>query len=70
MLRFTHPDLHRPFKTLFAPALPMIDALLCGYLMLNLPLTAWERFAIWLIIGLAIYFLYGRRHSNLAKPAA
>jgi APA family basic amino acid/polyamine antiporter len=36
--------------------------------MTNLPLTAWERFLIWLVIGLAIYFSYGRRHSRLAKP--
>lgn len=32
VLRFTRPDLHRPFKTPFAPTLPMIGALLCGYL--------------------------------------
>jgi APA family basic amino acid/polyamine antiporter len=31
-----------------------------------LPKTAWERLGIWLAIGLAIYFLYGRRHSALA----
>jgi APA family basic amino acid/polyamine antiporter len=37
--------------------------------MINLPKTAWERFVIWLVIGLAIFFLYGRKHSRLAKKA-
>jgi APA family basic amino acid/polyamine antiporter len=37
--------------------------------MINLPRTAWERFLIWLVIGLAIFFLYGRKHSRLTKKA-
>jgi APA family basic amino acid/polyamine antiporter len=47
--------------------MPAIGALLCAYLMINLPKTAWERFVIWLVIGLSIFFLYGRRHSRLGK---
>jgi len=67
VLRHTRPDLHRPFRTPFYPYLPAAGVLLCGYLMVNLPLTAWERFLIWLAIGLLIYFLYGRRRSRLAQ---
>lgn len=67
-LRHTRPDLHQPFKTPLFPFLPIAGVLLCGYLMANLLLTAWERFLIWLVIGLAIYFSCGRRHSRLAKP--
>jgi APA family basic amino acid/polyamine antiporter len=70
VLRYTRPDIYRPFKTPLFPFLPATGAVLCGYLMANLPLTAWERFFAWLVIGLAIYVFYSRRHSRLAKPAA
>jgi APA family basic amino acid/polyamine antiporter len=65
VLRYTRRDIVRPFRTPLFPFLPALGVLLCGYLMANLPWTAWERFLIWLGIGLAIYFLYGRRKSVL-----
>jgi APA family basic amino acid/polyamine antiporter len=37
--------------------------------MLGLPRTAWERFGAWLVIGLALYFSYGFKHSRLRKAA-
>ncbi len=67
VLRYKRKDIHRPFKVPLFPVLPGLGALLCAYLMINLPRTAWERFLIWLIVGLTIYFLYGRRKSTLAK---
>lgn len=70
VLRFTRKDIARPFKVPFFPVLPIIGGLLCAYLMINLPRTAWERFLIWLIIGLTIYFFYGRKHSRLAPGHA
>jgi APA family basic amino acid/polyamine antiporter len=42
--------------------------LACLFVMLNLPVETWLRFAAWMLIGAAIYFLYGRRHSRLASP--
>ena len=65
-LRRTRPDLPRPFKVPGFPVVPALGALLCAYLMISLPRTAWERFVIWLVVGLLIYFLYGRRRSRLA----
>jgi APA family basic amino acid/polyamine antiporter len=70
VLRYTRKDLDRPFKVPLFPVLPILGGLLCAYLMLNLPKTAWERFLIWLIIGLAIYFFFGRKHSRLAPGHA
>jgi APA family basic amino acid/polyamine antiporter len=70
VLRFTRKDLVRPFKVPLFPVLPGLGALLCAYLMANLPKTAWERFLVWLVIGLTIYLSYGRRKSRLgAVPA-
>ena len=43
--------------------------LTCGWLMLNLSLLTWERFAIWMVIGVVIYALYGRKHARLGRQA-
>jgi len=39
------------------------------FVMLGLPGETWWRFAIWLAIGLALYFSYGFSHSRLRRPA-
>ncbi len=71
VLRRTDPDRPRPFRV---PALPLVavaGALACVYTMSGLPAQAWERFGIWLAIGLLLYFVYGYRHSRLrGRPAA
>ncbi|MBB4684798.1 APC family permease [Amycolatopsis jiangsuensis] len=66
VLRKRRPDLKRPFTVPFSPVLPIIAALACFYLMLNLDVLTWIRFAAWLVLGLLIYFFYGRKHSRLA----
>ncbi|WP_158883014.1 amino acid permease [Amycolatopsis anabasis] len=66
VLRKRRPDLPRPFTVPFSPVLPILAALACLYLMLNLDVLTWIRFAAWLALGLVIYFGYGRRHSRLA----
>ncbi|HEY7483862.1 MAG TPA: amino acid permease [Streptosporangiaceae bacterium] len=65
VLRRTHPDLPRPFRTPLVPVLPILSVLACLYLMLNLPVETWLRFLVWMVIGCAVYFLYGKRHSRL-----
>lgn len=66
VLRRTRPDLPRAFRTPLVPLVPVLSVLASVYLMLNLPALTWERFAIWLVIGFVVYFLYGARHSRLA----
>ncbi|MCW2837868.1 MAG: amino acid permease-associated region [Marmoricola sp.] len=65
ILRRNRPDLERSFKVPFNPYLPVIAALFCVYLALNLSLETWLRFLIWMALGFAIYFLYGYRHSRV-----
>ena len=66
LLRRTKPHLPRPFKTPFYPMIPLLGIISCGYLMFNLPWITWQRFLIWVFIGILLYFLYGYRHSRLA----
>ncbi len=68
ILRRTKPDMDRPFRTPFVPVFPIVGILLCGWLMMDLPATTWVRFAVWLVVGLAIYAGYGYRHSRLREP--
>ncbi|MFT4088422.1 MAG: amino acid permease [Gordonia sp. (in: high G+C Gram-positive bacteria)] len=67
ILRRTQPDMKRPFRVPWSPVLPIVAALCCAALMANLAIETWLRFVVWLVVGLLIYVLYGRRHSNLAK---
>ena len=70
VLRKTMPDAERKFKCPWVPAIPILTILACFYLMAALPIVTWIRFIIWLVLGLVIYFLYGRHHSILqhSKP--
>src|SRR5256886_9540225 len=67
ILRSRRPDLHRPFRTPWVPAVPMLGIVCCVGLMLTLPVDTWIRLGVWLMIGLAIYFAYGRKHSLLQR---
>jgi APA family basic amino acid/polyamine antiporter len=66
VLRRTRPDLKRGFTVPWSPVLPILSAVLCFWLMLNLTTLTWVRFLVWLAIGILIYLLYGRRRSRLA----
>lgn len=70
ILRRTRPELHRPFRVPLSPVLPLVTALACLFLMANLDVQTWLRFAGWLVAGLVIYGFYGRRHARLAARDA
>jgi basic amino acid/polyamine antiporter, APA family len=64
-LRVVEPDRPRPFRVPLAWVVAPAGAAACLFIMVGLPYQAWERFAIWLALGLALYFAYGFRHSRL-----
>lgn len=70
VLRRTRPDLHRAFRTPWVPVVPILSVAASVWLMLNLPAETWFRFAVWMVVGFLVYFLYGRRHSRLGKVGA
>ena len=67
ILRRTQPDRPRGFRVPLVPVFPLISVTLCVALMSGLLLITWVRFFVWLLIGLAIYFLYSRQRSEFAK---
>jgi basic amino acid/polyamine antiporter, APA family len=67
ILRRTAPDMERQFRVPLVPWFPIIGGLLCIYLMTKLEAVTWLRFGLWLLIGLVIYFMYGRTHSKLQR---
>ncbi len=68
ILRVREPNRPRPFRIPFVWPVAGLGAAGCVFVMIGLPWTAWVRFAIWLGIGMALYFLYGYRHSRLRNP--
>jgi APA family basic amino acid/polyamine antiporter len=66
MLRYTRPDIPRPFRCPLVPLVPLLCMVSCAYLIWVLPTVTHLRFVIWLIIGLAVYFLYSAKHSRMA----
>jgi APA family basic amino acid/polyamine antiporter len=65
VLRRTRPDLPRAFRCPGVPVVPILAVLASFYLMLNLPGATWIRFAVWMAVGLVVYFAYGARRSRL-----
>ncbi|HUQ46630.1 MAG TPA: amino acid permease [Gemmatimonadaceae bacterium] len=66
-LRYLEPDRPRPFKVKFVWPVTILGAAACIYTMFGLPVRAWERFAVWLVIGMVFYFAYGYRNSTLRR---
>jgi len=65
VMRRTHPELNRPFRTPMVPLVPILAILFSSALIIGLSPMTQMRLVVWLIIGLAIYFAYGRKHSKV-----
>jgi len=65
ILRKTHPEFPRPFRTPLVPLVPILGAVVCLGLMIGLGAVTWLRLVLWMGLGLAIYYLYGRKRQPL-----
>jgi APA family basic amino acid/polyamine antiporter len=70
IMRKTHPNAARPFRAPLGAFTPVAGIAICLLLMFSLPAENWLRLVVWLVIGLVIYFSYGRKHSVLACIAS
>ena len=69
VMRRTHAETPRPFRTPLVPAVPILGMLINITLMLGLGLSNWARLFVWLVVGLAVYFGYSRHHSRIRGAA-
>lgn len=65
VLRYRKPDAHREFRCPAMPVVPILGVVFSLVLVLSLPVHTWERFGIWLLVGVAVYLGYSRRNSLL-----
>jgi basic amino acid/polyamine antiporter, APA family len=65
VMRHTHPNLPRPYRTPFVPLVPILGILVCCSMMYYLEILTWIRLVVWLVIGFVVYFSYSRYHSHL-----
>src|SRR6185369_13068440 len=65
VMRKNRPDVNRPFRTPWVPFVPIMGIIISLAMMLGLNGITWIRLVVWLIIGMVIYFTYGRHHSKV-----
>jgi len=65
ILRKSDPQLVRPFRTPWVPVVPILGIIVCVLMMASLPIVSWERLAIWMALGIAIYYAYSKKHSKI-----
>jgi APA family basic amino acid/polyamine antiporter len=69
IMRRLRPDLARPFRTPLVPLVPILGVIVCGGMIVSLDHRSQITAFCWMLIGLCVYFIYGRSHSKLATPA-
>jgi APA family basic amino acid/polyamine antiporter len=67
VLRSRRPDLPRSFRVPWSPFVPVLAAVICLYLMLNLSVETWLRFLVWMLLGFVLYFAFGFHNSRVGR---
>jgi len=70
VIRRRNPEMERPFRTPWVPVVPILGIVISLAMMLSLTGLTWIRLAVWLVIGMVIYFTYGRYHSRVQQEKA
>ncbi len=68
IMRKKFPTIDRPFKTPFVPLVPILGVLVCSGMIIALDIETLKVALGWMVFGLIVYFLYGKRHSKLNNP--
>ncbi|WP_317897249.1 amino acid permease [Aurantibacillus circumpalustris] len=68
IMRKSDPDVPRPFRTPLVPLVPILGIIVCAFMIIALDIFTLASAGAWMILGLLIYFMYSRKHSNLNKP--
>ena len=66
IMRKSNPGMVRPFRTPLVPVVPILGALVCSAMIISLDKTTLITAFGWMVLGLIIYFAYGKSHSKLA----
>ena len=65
VMRKKRPDAPRPFRTPWVPFVPIMGIVIALLMMVSLNTATWVRLVVWLVIGMTVYFTYGRKHSKV-----
>ncbi|HEX8517033.1 MAG TPA: amino acid permease [Bacteroidia bacterium] len=68
IMRVKNPELKRQFKTPLVPLVPILGIVVCGAMIFGLGWPNWARLGVWMLIGVAFYFIYGIKNSKLNNP--
>src|SRR5277367_4504293 len=68
VLRYTRPDLKRPFRVKWVWFTSLMGVFFCAGMAASLPNGTWLRLVLWSVLGILIYLLYGYKHSRLRSP--
>jgi APA family basic amino acid/polyamine antiporter len=69
VMRKKNPDQPRPFRAPLIPLVPILGAIFCLAMIISVDPTSKIAAGSWMVIGLVVYFLYAKRHSNLSNNA-
>lgn len=67
IMRKSNPELERPFKAPLVPLVPILGVVVCSGMIIALDTTTLKAAILWMILGFGVYFVYGKKHSKLAK---